>query len=125
MKDDGSQIVGELEVKITCQDVIKTTDPNWLRLKEEMKFDKEWNQLITERIAQRLAQINAPVQLIFGVFTYGQQTVSIKEFKQVLLDNFGLKKEITESEMDLYLENTEVLSGKNSISSKEFLAIFE
>jgi|LakMenE01Jun11ns_1017448.scaffolds.fasta_scaffold9762173_1 hypothetical protein len=54
-------------------------------MQEELKFDSEWNQLITDHIGWRLSLINAPIDLLFGIFTYGKKQVDKEIFKQILL----------------------------------------
>jgi len=80
--------------------------------------------MLTDHISQRLAQINAPVDLVFGIFTYGKTKVSKADFKNTLLYQLDLIKEITEAEMDLFLINNDTLKNKNFVTQIDFLKIF-
>lgn len=62
---------------------------------------------------------------MFGIFTYGKTKVSKVDFKFVLLHQLDLIKEITEAEMDLFLQNNYTLKNKSMITQIEFLKIFQ
>jgi len=53
---------------------------------------------------------------MFGIFTYGKTKVSKVDFKFVLLHQLDLIKEITEAEIDLFLQNNYTLKNKSTIT---------
>lgn len=68
-----------------------------------LSYNKQWENDIIHRIATKLAKFPADVELLFGVFSRGQKTVSKEDFKYCCMQRLALKKEISEREMDMFL----------------------
>jgi hypothetical protein len=50
-----------------------------------MHYNKQWEQELIMRIARRLAKLPGEVEMLFGVFSRGQKTVSKEDFKYTCL----------------------------------------
>ena len=77
------------------------------------------------RIAKKLAGLQCDIELLFGIFSQGLRTCTQEDFAYCCLHRLGLKKEITDKEMDLFLQGNEHLKDSNFIERDNFKAIFE
>jgi len=76
------------------------------------------------RISRKLANINCDIELMFGIFSRGQRTVTKEDFKYCCLHRLQLKKEIADKEMDLFLMGNPYTKGKNYLEQHDFVQIF-
>ena len=77
------------------------------------------------RIARKVARIAAETSLIFGIFSRGQRSVTKEDFKYCALKRLNLRSEISEKEMDFFLQGNDVIGHKNFIEKDEFETIFK
>ena len=89
-----------------------------------LTYNKQWENDIIYRIALKLAKFPADVDLLFGIFSRGQKTVSKEDFKYCALQRLNLRKEISEREIDLFLRGSPQLVDKEFIDKNDFLMIF-
>ena len=76
------------------------------------------------RIARKLAKFPGSPELLFGIFSRGQKTVTKEDFKYTCLRRLQLKTEITEREIDMFLRGCPVLVDKEFMYYDDFLQIF-
>ena len=77
------------------------------------------------RIARKLAKLNCEVHILFGIFSRGMLTTTKEDFKYCCLQRLGLRTEISERELDLFLVGNKIIKDKNYIESEDFIEIFE
>lgn len=90
-----------------------------------MNYNLEWEKDLCYRIARKLGHINTDVGLIFGIFSRGHKTVTNEDFKYCCLNRLNLRKEMTERELDMFLQNNEFTRGKEFMDQEEFIQIFK
>lgn len=59
---------------------------------------------------------------MFGIFSRGTKVCSREDFKYCCLQRLDLKREISDRELSMFLENK--LGNKANITQKEFVTIF-
>lgn len=103
---DSNLAAGQLEVKISVIDLDKAPADNFSRTINdvtELHYGKEWESDLILRIARPLAKFNVEISLLFGVFSRGMRTCTKEDFKYCCLTRLGLRTEISEREIDLFL----------------------
>lgn len=55
------------------------------------------------------------VELMFGIFSRGTRTCSFEDFKYCCLQRLNLKLEMSEKELDMFLNNNKKLKHKQFI----------
>ena len=83
-----------------------------------------WENEFIYRIARRLAKFPGDLELIFGIFSRGQRTVTKEDFKYTILKRLNMKNEIAEREVDMFLKGNQYLVDKNIIDLVDFIQIF-
>jgi hypothetical protein len=121
--------VGTVEVKISVIDIDPQGGaPSLARVSQQaasmMHYNKQWEQEIIQRISKRLARIPGEIDMIFGVFSRGQKTVTKEDFKYSCLKRLQLSKEISERELDMFLRGNPRLLDSEIITMDQFLEIF-
>lgn len=76
------------------------------------------------RIAKRLATLPGEIDMVFGVFSRGQKTVTKEDFKYTCLKRLQLAKEISDREIDMFLRGNSRLLETEIITMDQFLEIF-
>ena len=76
------------------------------------------------RIAKRLAKLPGEIDMVFGVFSRGQKTVTKEDFKYTCLKRLQLAKEISDREIDMFLRGHTRLLETEIITMDQFLEIF-
>ena len=71
-----------------------------------------------------LARFPGDVEILFGIFSRGQKSVTKEDFKHTCLKRLQLNKEITEREMDMFLRGCPRLLDRNDIALEDFLMLF-
>ena len=89
-----------------------------------MHYNKQWELEIIQRIARRLAKIPGEVDMVFGVFSRGQKTVTKEDFKYTCLKRLQMSKEISEREIDMFLRGNPRLLDSEILTMDQFLDIF-
>lgn len=91
----------------------------------ELHYGKEWENDLIMRIALKLGRLNCEISSLFGIFSRGMLTATKEDFKYCCLQRLGLRTEISERELDLFLLGNAQLKDKNFIEREDFLAVFE
>lgn len=65
------------------------------------------------------------IGLLFGAFSRGMRTCTKEDFKYCCLNRFGLRTEISERELDLFLMGNNYFKDQNYIEKDDFVAVFE
>ena len=91
----------------------------------ELHYGKEWEADLILRIAKPLAKLNVDIALLFGVFSRGMKTCTKEDFKYCCLQRFGLRNEISERELDLFLMGNSYFKDNNFIERDDFVNVFE
>jgi hypothetical protein len=89
-----------------------------------LHYSKQWEQEIVMRIAKRLAKLPGEIDMVFGVFSRGQKTVTKEDFKYTCLKRLQLAKEISDREIDMFLRGNSRLLETEIITMDQFLEIF-
>jgi len=89
-----------------------------------MHYNKQWELEIIQRIARRVAKIPGEVDMVFGVFSRGQKTVTKEDFKYTCLKRLQMSKEISEREIDMFLRGNPRLLDSEILTMDQFLDIF-
>ena len=69
----------------------------------ELHYGKEWENDLIMRIAMKLGKLNCEMSSLFGIFSRGMLTATKEDFKYCCLQRLGLRTEISEREIDLFL----------------------
>jgi len=69
----------------------------------ELHYGREWEAELILRIARPLAKYKVEIGLLFAIFSRGMRTCTKEDFKYCCLNRLGLRSEISEREMDLFL----------------------
>ena len=103
-----------LEVKLSVMDLDKVPSQSLNNVAQdvtELHYGKEWESELILRIAKPLAKLNVDVGLLFGVFSRGNRTCTKEDFKYCCLERLGLRTEISEREIDLFLVGNNYFKG--------------
>jgi hypothetical protein len=77
------------------------------------------------RIARPLGKLNVEIGLLFGVFSRGLRNCTKEDFKYCCLNRLSLRKEISESEIDMFLMGNSYFKDQELIERDDFVAVFE
>jgi hypothetical protein len=125
----GHTSAGQLEVKISVIEVDRINQDSLARsVATELHYGKEWESDLILRIARALVKCNKqeiPVGLLFGVFSRGMRTCTKEDFKYCCLVTLGLKSEVSERELDLFLMGNSYFKEQNYIEKDDFITVFE
>jgi len=87
-------------------------------------YNNQWEQDIILRIATKLGRLSIDVELMFGIFSRGTKSCTKEDFKYQCLNRLNLKDQLTEKELDLFLNNHVKLKDKRNVNQKDFVDIF-
>lgn len=127
-----SESAGTIEVKISIIDLdFMGTQPigggglaKTAAAVSQLHYSLEWQRDLIYRIAKKLARLPGDVEMLFGVFSRGQRTVTKEDFKYTCLRRLQLSKDITERELDLFLRGCGRLADREIITLEDFLMLF-
>jgi hypothetical protein len=101
-----NQSCGLLEVKVSVIDIDKVQQNSFSKVVNEvteLHYGKEWETDLILRIARPLSKLPVEIGLLFGAFSRGMRTCTKEDFKYCCLNRFGLRNEVSERELDLFL----------------------
>lgn len=61
---------------------------------------------------------------MFGIFSRGTKSCTKEDFKYQCLNRLNLKDQLTNKELDLFLNNHVKLKDKKNVEQKDFVEIF-
>ena len=91
----------------------------------ELHYGKDWENDLIMRIGLKLGRLNCELSSLFGIFSRGMLTATKEDFKYCCLQRLGLRTEISERELDLFLMGNNLLKDKSYIEREDFIAVFE
>jgi len=122
--------VGKVTVQITVVDVSTNKEFNRLKTHKEItEFQKEsyndkWEEGIIRKIAAKLSKRIIDVELMFGIFSRGAKACTREDFKYCCLQRLDLGKELSDKELEMFLNQHPRLKDKATISQRDFIEIF-
>ena len=127
-----TESVGLLEAKISIIDLdvganlsqMTGTMQKGQQQQALLHYNKQWEADLIYRIAKRLAKLPGDVEMLFGVFSRGQKTVTKEDFKYTCLKRLQLSKDITEREIDMFLRGCPRLIDREIVTLEDFQMIF-
>jgi hypothetical protein len=116
--------VGKLKVNIQINDIDGRTP--FSQNQGSMAYNQEWEADLVYRIAAKLARFGlANLEMIFSIFARGDKFVHKEDFKYCILYRLRLKQQISEVEIDRFLEYNQFLAHKETLDLYDFKSIFE
>jgi len=91
----------------------------------ELHYRQDWESDLILRISRPISKFNIEIGLLFGIFSGGRTTCTKEDFKYCCLTRLGLKNEVSERELDLFLMGNNYFKDKNYIEKDDFVAVFE
>jgi hypothetical protein len=89
-----------------------------------LHYNKQWENEFIYKISKKLAKFPGDVELLFGIFSRGQKTVTKEDFKYTCLKRLQLKNDISEREIDMFLRGCPQILDKEIMDLNDFLMIF-
>lgn len=77
------------------------------------------------KIAMKLAGLPCEIEFLFGIFSNGQRNCTKEDFSHCCLNRLNLRKDVTEKEMQYFLQVNEHLREKTYIEKDDFVSVFK
>lgn len=120
-----NESVGTLEAKISIIDIDNGGFTSFTNNRgTQMHYNKQWENDLIYKISKRLAKFPGEIEMLFGIFSKGQKTVTKEDFKYTLMRRLQLRNEISEKEIDMFLKGCHYIIDKEYVSLDDFIQIF-
>lgn len=128
--DARGQRAGKVVLKISIVDTSAGTTASMTKTQKElnemqkMSYTDKWEADIIAKIAKKLSKRSIDVELMFGIFARGAKSCTHEDFKYCCLQRLNLKYDLSEKELDMFLNGHARLKGKNTIEQRDFVELF-